>query len=191
MITVISIIVATIALVVLIWGVIHELPSTRGWAMEKSMSLVLSFLPKKDYKVMNNLYFRDGRKSCQIDHLIISRFGIFVIETKNYLGVISGYGNHKTLLRRVLGLSYRTRNPIDQNNWHIRYLYDHIKALRENPGYIIPLVVFNYSSALRIKNAPCKVIKIQQLLRTIKSYEETILDSATMQDITDQIQLLT
>ena len=77
------------------------------------------------------MFFRDGWKICQIDHLVISRYGIFVIEAKNYQGVIYGDGRDKMLRRKVLGMNYKTRNPIDQNDWHIRYLIDHFPAVRE------------------------------------------------------------
>lgn len=164
-----------IALVLIIWGIILQLPKTRGWAFEKTIGVLLSLLPKKDYTVMNDLYFRDGRSSCQIDHLVISPYGVFVIEAKNYLGVIAGDGRDRMLRRKVLGMNYKIRNPIDQNDWHIRYLIDHFPIIREHSASLIPLVVFNFSSFPRIKNAPCPVCKIQNLLKTIRSYKSFTL----------------
>lgn len=176
-------------LLVIMWGIILELPKTRGSAMEKSVAFVLSFLPNKKYKVINNLYFRDGRKSCQIDHIIISSSGIFVIETKNFLGIITGNGNDRMLRRRVLGMSYRTRNPIYQNNYHIQYLINHFKIFEEHYNLLIPIIVFNYSSILRIKNPNCRICKIYGLYGIIRSYRKELINNSKMNEIFVALQI--
>lgn len=181
-------IVAGIAIVVLVWGIILQLPKTRGWAFEKTVAAVLSRLPKKDYIVLNNLFFRDGQSTCQIDHLVISPYGIFVIEAKNYLGMISGNGHDKMLRRRVLGMNYKTRNPIDQNDWHIRYIIEHFPIIRGVQEALVPMVVFNFSSFPRIKNPPCLVCKIQGLLKTIRSYNSFTLDRELVYRINRELQ---
>lgn len=185
---VLLIILAVVLAIILIWGIILQLPSTRGWAFEKTVAAVLSRLPKKDYTVINNLFFRSGRSTCQIDHLVISRFGIFVIEAKNYLGVISGNGLDKMLLRRVLGMRYHTRNPIDQNDWHITYLISHFPIIARHREALVPMVVFNFSSSVKIKNAPCPVCKIQNLLKTIYSYKTFTLAQDLVLRITEDLQ---
>ena len=181
-------IVSGVVIMVLVWGIILQLPKTRGWAFEKMVAVVLSWLPKKDYIVMNNLFFRDGRSTCQIDHLVISPYGVFVIEAKNYLGVISGNGTNKMLRRKVLGMNYKTRNPIDQNNWHIKYLIDHFPIIRDHKEALMPIVVFNFSSSLRIKNAPFPVCKIQNLLKTIKEFESVIISKNKIFSIQEEIK---
>ena len=138
---------------------------------------------------MNDLYFRDGRSSCQIDHLVISSYGIFVIEAKNYLGVIAGDGRDKMLRRKVLGMNYKTRNPIDQNDWHIRYLKEHFPIIRDHQQALVPIVVFNFSSIPRINNAPCPVCKIQNLLKTIKAYNSFTLNREMVYRIYREIQV--
>lgn len=172
----------------LFWGILLQLPKTRGWAFEKTTAMVLSLLPKSDYVVMNDLFFRDGRSTCQIDHLVVSPYGIFVIEAKNYLGVIRGNGSDKMLTRRVLGMRYRTRNPIDQNDWHIRFLVQHFPAIREHSDALVPMVVFNFSSSVKIKNAKCPVCKIQGLLKTIKSYTKFTLGRGLVYQIEMELE---
>lgn len=173
----------------LIWGILLQLPKTRGWAFEKTVAMALNRLPKKDYTVINNLFFRTGKSTCQIDHLVISKYGIFVIEAKNYLGFISGRGSDKMLSRRVLGMHYRTRNPIDQNDWHVRYLLEHFPEIKENKDSLIPMVVFNFSSFTDIKNPPCPVCSIQNLLKTIRAYKRILLNQATVNKIYKEIQI--
>lgn len=56
---------------------------------EKNVSIMLNFL-SKDYHIFNDIYLEVNGITTQIDHLIISNYGIFVIETKNYSGWIYG-----------------------------------------------------------------------------------------------------
>lgn len=182
-------IVSGLIILVLVGGIILQLPKTRGWAFEKVVAVVLSRLPKKEYIIINNLFFRDGKKTCQIDHLVISRYGIFVVEAKNYLGKIYGNGRDRMLRRKVLGMNYMTRNPINQNDWHVKYLIDHFPVIREHQEALVPIVVFNFSSFPNIKNAPCPVCKIQGLIKTIRSYKSFTLERELVYRIKERIQI--
>lgn len=64
-----------------------------GGVGEKTTSSILLFLDKSKYKVINNVVLKSGDKTSQIDHIVISDYGIFVIETKNYKGWILGSEN--------------------------------------------------------------------------------------------------
>lgn len=63
----------------------------------------------------------------QIDHIIVSKFGIFVIETKNMKGWIFGDKDQKTWTQSIYGKKNNFQNPLHQN-------YKHIKALEELLG---------------------------------------------------------
>lgn len=59
----------------------------KGKRGEMRVSAILSQLPD-EYKVLNDLIFRTDKGTTQIDHLVVSKYGIFTIETKNYRGEI-------------------------------------------------------------------------------------------------------
>ena len=61
----------------------------KGRIGEKRVSSVLSTLPE-GYYPFDNIHLREGGRSTQIDHVVVSPYGIFVIETKNYKGWIYG-----------------------------------------------------------------------------------------------------
>src|SRR5690606_19184571 len=65
----------------------------KGFIGEKTTSSILYFLDKSKYKVINNIVIEAYGKTTQIDHIVISDFGVFVIETKNYKGWILGGEN--------------------------------------------------------------------------------------------------
>ena len=71
-----------------LWGE-ARLRKRRGKKGERVVQKILSGFKGKRY-VFNDLLFEQRGRSCQIDHVLISENGIFVIETKNYSGVIFG-----------------------------------------------------------------------------------------------------
>lgn len=68
------------------------LPS-KGELGERRVARLLSKLPKEDYKVINNLLVNINGQTTQIDHVVVSEYRIFVIETKYYQGDIFGDEN--------------------------------------------------------------------------------------------------
>ena len=87
-------------IIVIILGILNIIlkkayPKMRGYFGEKWIREELNKLPN-EYKVLNNIMVKDERGTHQIDHLVISKYGIFVIEMKNYFGTIYGSEyNHK------------------------------------------------------------------------------------------------
>ena len=56
---------------------------SKGKVGEKVVASKLDHLPKDQYRVLNNVTIPTPKGSSQIDHLVVSIYGIFVIETKN------------------------------------------------------------------------------------------------------------
>jgi hypothetical protein len=65
-------------------------PRILGIIGEKSVASFLSALDSKKYLLINDLMIKNEVRTSQIDHVVISNYGIFVIETKNYEGWIMG-----------------------------------------------------------------------------------------------------
>lgn len=65
------------------------LPS-KGKVGEMRVASILKKFPVNRYKIINNLLLTSNGYSTQIDHIVISIYGIFVIETKFYQGWIYG-----------------------------------------------------------------------------------------------------
>ena len=67
------------------------------------------------------------RGSCEIDHLIVSPFGLFVIENKDRSGWIFGEESARNWTAVHFTNKYTFQNPLHQN-------YGHVKALEELLG---------------------------------------------------------
>src|SRR5690554_6493192 len=65
-------------------------PQIKGFIGEKIIAFVLKRLDKEKYTVINDVMVETERGTSQIDHVIVSDYGIFVVETKNYSGWIFG-----------------------------------------------------------------------------------------------------
>lgn len=84
-------IITIIGLIILV-GIIlpHFLPDIKGRRGEKRTNDVLSYLPSDEYTILYNVMLQTDRRISQIDYIVVSLYGIFVIEVKNYQGWITG-----------------------------------------------------------------------------------------------------
>lgn len=63
----------------------------KGWLGELGIKIAASVaLPSSRYHKMHNVTLKTDRGSTQIDHIVVSRHGIFVVETKFMKGWIYG-----------------------------------------------------------------------------------------------------
>ena len=145
-------------------------PGSRG---ERKVASILAHLPKNEYDVYGDLILLSSRgDNTQIDHVVFSRFGIFVIETKDYSGWIYGKEGDRTwtqVFPRGARKSdkYLFQNPFRQN-------YKHIKALQELTQ--LPDAVFHnivvFVGKAKFKTPPIKnVVPPNQLLKRIGEFQ--------------------
>ena len=128
---------------------------------------------KKDYKVLNNVIVRTIDNSThQIDHIVVSKYGIFVIETKQINGYIKGNDYDKNWTVKRGKNTYYINNPVHQN-------YGHIKALSEvlviNTDKFISIVCISSQAKVRVNSK--FVVRIYMLVKYIKSYTNELLSN--------------
>lgn len=129
------------------------------------ISVILKRLPKEEYFVLNDLMIENGiGGTSQIDHLVLSIYGIFVIETKNYSGLIYGGEYSEEWTKNRYGNKYSFRNPIKQNYGHIKALS---KLLDLPLNAFIPIVVFTGRATLK-GDFESPVLYPSELLKEIK-----------------------
>jgi hypothetical protein len=59
----------------------------KGWLGEKKTAFWMwLFLSKRTYKQFHSIIIPGPNGTTQIDHLVVSPFGIFIVETKNKKG---------------------------------------------------------------------------------------------------------
>ena len=109
---------------------------------DKGEELVNEVLQEYGGFLFNDFTFYSKRTSVQVDHILILRSGLYVIETKNWSGRIVGdeWADNWTLYNGVKKVMY---NPVLQNSRHIERLKDRLRefvSLKDLP--IINVIVF-------------------------------------------------
>ena len=157
-----------------------------GGTAERSVHWVLRRLPR-DFTVFHNVLLPNSQQDgySQIDHLVVSRYGIFCIETKGWTGKVSGnstddylsvlYGHHR----------YYPYNPFVQNQSHIRTLNHILETYLTAP--IIPLVVFPQAIQVKLRHST-GMTNLKELVKTIQSYTDTVYPDDTVKRIISIIQ---
>lgn len=113
---------------------------------ELAMSQIMSNPNAKFYEIV--------KKSSQIDHLIVSPYGIFVVETKNHKGWVFGDINGRVWTQVLNGENgwraygghahYTFMNPVQQNELHLQHLSEKLHIPR---NYMTGMIVFTNPEA--------------------------------------------
>ena len=144
------------------------------------------FLAKDEYHLIKDVTLQTDDASTQIDHIIVSRYGVFVIETKNMKGWIFGSANQKTWTQKIYKHTHKFQNPLHQNYKHVKTL----EALLDIPASAIhSLVVFVGDSTFKTE-LPENVVYAGGYIRYIKARREVILSQAAVETVTAQIKQL-
>lgn len=164
------------AMLILMWWLNINFAKIKGRIGERQVSKLLDTLDSYNCIHINDLYIpKPDGSTVQIDHILISPKGIFVIETKNYTGWILGSENSQYWKQVIYKRQEKFYNPIWQNA-------SHIKALREFLGDLVDsipiysLVVFGRQAEFKFKGTfkKANVIKINQLISVIQNEPETV-----------------
>ncbi|MCI8589749.1 MAG: NERD domain-containing protein [Clostridiales bacterium] len=149
-------------------------PKIRGNLGETKVNKILSKLPEDIYKTVNNVMVKSKNGTTQIDHIVVSVYGIFVIETKNYSGWISGSEYSEYWTQSMNKNSKETfYNPIRQNYGHIKALE---KLLSIPMSSFISIIVFTDEHAvLKINTKKAIVIQCNELYQTIRAHTNRLL----------------
>ena len=135
----------------------------------------------KDYFIFNNVTIPSERiGSSQIDHLVISRYGIFVIESKNYQGWIFGRAHEAHWTHSMPGGKVKIpfQNPIYQNFSHIKSLCALLPSIKQDNFFNI--VVFN-SVGKFMSDSIENVVSSDELISAIDAHTDEKLSDEEVQ----------
>lgn len=109
---------------------------------------------------------------------MVSEYGIFVIETKNYKGWIYGGANSEYWTQNIYGKKYQLYNPIQQNQGHVRALRRILKDLPSD--MFISIVAFSRQATLKNRYLD-NVVYWNQINRVILSYSQKHMSAEQVQ----------
>lgn len=123
------------------------------------------FLDKSIYLAIHDLTLPTPDGTTQIDHVFVSPYGVFVVETKNMSGWIFGEEKQPTWTQRRNRKSYKFQNPLRQNYKHIKTLVDLLQIPESSCHSVI---VFTGNSTFKT-HVPANVTTVSHYVRYIKS----------------------
>ncbi|MDR0372897.1 MAG: NERD domain-containing protein [Nitrososphaerota archaeon] len=138
-----------------------------GWAGEKQVAQHLNSTLSDDYYLINDLYLREG--GGDIDHVVLTPGGIFVLETKNWSGNITSSGDewHRKGKRNFNSSPSR---QVKRNVQKIQRIIGSSPVLRSMGIWVEGIVVLtNRHASVHLTNPSVPVLKLQQLPSYITS----------------------
>lgn len=158
-----------IIFIVLILVIVFKINSSKikGSVGEFKVNTRLNFLGN-EYISLNDILIKSSNgNTSQIDELVLSEYGIFIIETKNYKGWIFGNEKSENWTQVIFKEKHTFRNPIKQNWSHVYALKN---VLSEFPNiHYFPIVVFTGDATLKGIESTIPVIYSNRLNSTIKN----------------------
>lgn len=136
-------------------------------------------LDKSTYHAIHNVTLETPDGTTQIDHIFISKYGVFVVETKNYTGWIFGGENQPTWTQKIYKTTNKFQNPLRQNYKHLKALeaaldipFEHLKSV----------VVFVGGSTFKTE-MPDNVTYAGGYIRHIKSFTQIVIDDSIVEGL--------
>jgi len=142
------------------------------------------FLDKEKYHLIKNVTLPTEDGTTQIDHIIVSKFGVFVVETKNMKGWIFGSPNQKTWTQKIYKHSSKFQNPLHQNYKHTKTLQS---LLELSDAQLFSVIVFVGDSTFKT-DMPENVTYGKGYIRFIKSKNIPVLTDSQVKDVTEKIK---
>ena len=142
------------------------------------------FLDQEVYHLVENITLPAGDGTTQIDHIVISPYGVFVIETKNMKGWIFGDPNRAQWTQQIYRHKNKFQNPIRQN-------YKHVAAVQEllslGAHQVHSVTVFVGDCTFKTP-MPAKVVNgVTDLAKYIKSKDVPFLDECDLPSLVDSL----
>jgi hypothetical protein len=158
----------------------------KGWLGEKMTQFgTWMMLDEDTYHRFHNVIVPGSDGTTQIDHVFVSIFGIFVIETKNMSGWIFGSAEQARWTQVIYGKKTHFQNPLRQNYRHTRCLADYLQIDHQ---LIRPIVFFIGECEFKTEMPPN--VLTSGLCSYIESFEEPILTPMHIAEIEYKLQAL-
>ncbi|MEB0045595.1 MULTISPECIES: nuclease-related domain-containing protein [unclassified Pseudomonas] len=152
-----------------------KMPRVKGWLGEQWVKVWAHYyLDRQVYLRLHNVTLDTLDGTTQIDHVFLSPFGIFVLETKNMRGWIFGTENQAQWTQQLYKKRFKFQNPTRQN-------YKHVKALEAvlgiGPESLHSVIAFVGASTFKTE-MPANVTRGIGFLRYIKSFQQAVFSEA-------------
>ena len=128
------------------------------------------YLPE-DFKILSDVVLKSDNGTTQIDQILVSPYGIFVIEVKNYKGWIFGSNGRWTQV--LYNTKHKFQSPLKQNCKHVNTLQSILKFPDEK---FRSLIVFSDDVIFKTTMPDNVVIGAQGYLNYLLKHQTVLLE---------------
>jgi hypothetical protein len=154
--------------------------SFKGWHGEFRVRQALTNqLDTERYRQFHDVILPTADGTTQIDHIIVSEYGVFVIETKNMGGWIFGNPNQPKWTQTFGKSKNSFQNPLRQNYKHIKELES---LLQIGEDKLFSVVVFTGEAEFKT-DMPDNVLRIGRLARYVLAKSTPLLTESEVHRI--------
>lgn len=143
------------------------------------------FLDRYEYPRFHDLIIPSSNGTTQLDHIVVSKYGVFIVETKSHKGWIFGDEKQRNWTQVLFKKKFSFQNPL-------RQVYRQKKVLAEFLGIeetrVFSIVYFNGNCLLKT-DLPNNVMT-SCLDTYIRSYTEQIFNDEEVIEISNKIESL-
>lgn len=153
-------------------------PTGKGIVGELYVALVARFrLAAKTYHRLHNVTVPALDGTTQIDHVIVSPFGVFVIETKNMKGWIYGSERDAQWTQAIYGHKQKFQNPLRQNHKHTQALVE----LLDVPPHTVHSVIAFVGEAKIKTELPSNVTVGAGFIDYVRAFKEPVFTDSKVE----------
>lgn len=163
-------------------------PFIKGKVGEFAVALhVKLYLKDPAYILLNDCTLPDEQSgTTQIDHILLSPYGIFIIETKNYKGWIFGSERQKMWTQKIFKNSYKFQNPLHQNYKHQKVL-EQVLADIIGAEYLHSVIVFMPDCEFKT-DMPVNVFRGAAWVYYVKNFKAEVIPAMKLKRIQLRIE---
>lgn len=162
-------------------------PFLKGKFGEFAVSIHAKKYLTEDYILLNNCTLPDEQSgTTQIDHILLSPYGIFIIETKNYKGWIFGGERQKMWTQKIFKNSYKFQNPLHQNYKHQKVLEAVLSDIVDSK-YLHSVIVFMPDCEFKTA-MPANVFRGKVWTEYVKAFKDEVISPMKLKRVQQRIE---
>jgi restriction system protein len=157
----------------------------RKYRGEAMLANVIATNFSRPHVLLNNVTLKTNDGTTQIDHVLITDMGIFVIETKHYDGWIFGDPQSRQWTQTIYRKKSRFQNPIHQNFGHVKALVSLFNLPNDN---FHSVVVFTGNAEFKTDPGP-GVIHLPDLISFLSADRPVVFDERKIAYVVGRIEM--
>ena len=153
-------------------------------AVRRTRKIAEALLDRETYRQLHDVMLETKDGPVRIDHVIVSRFGVFVVEAMDMRGEILGRAFDPEWMQTDGGERVKFQNPL-RPNYNRKLALDALLRIGEHK--IFSVISFTDRSRFQVE-MPDNVTRGKDFVKYIKSKDAVLINDSQLQGIVDTIQ---